>query len=181
MPDHRGVCYKVCMRHVSLLSALVLIGCPRHPIKQADALSNTQWQGWINVSSPCEEHGGYTGTDLQVCMRFGQADGELIGVDVDWDGSQLRPACDYFVFAGAVGADSITLVRFESEESDDRFRLVRSGDRMVGTFQVHPSCEPWPVDLGLIPLIPSAAMRDPLQPPDTAAPASGSPSPEPTL
>ena len=50
---------------------------------------------------------------------------------------------------------------------DDRFRLTRSGDKMTGTFQVHPTCAPWPVEMVLVPSAPGAP-RDPLQP--SAAP-----------
>ncbi|MFT4978140.1 MAG: hypothetical protein ACI8S6_004048 [Myxococcota bacterium] len=149
---------------IAAVAAVVLGGCPKSGTRIARDLAATKWEGWINVNSSCEEHGGYTGNDLRVCMIFGEPDGGLVGVDVDWDSQNLRPACDYFVFAGAVTSEQSTLVRFDPEEGDDRFRLVRAGDRMTGTFQVHPSCAPWPVELAQIPRAPGTTAHDPLQP-----------------
>jgi len=151
-------------KRVLLSAALLLVGCPKSGAHVANGLSATKWEGWINVTTPCEDHGGYTGNDLRVCMVFGEPDGSLIGVDVDWDSQQLRPACDYFVFAGAADDETTTLMRFETADSDDRFRLTRSGDKLVGTFQVHPTCAEWPVEMSYIPLPPGFETRDPLQP-----------------
>lgn len=159
------------LKHVLWLSIFLLTGCPKRGAKIASDLSSTKWEGWINVNSSCEEHGGYTGNDLKVCMVFGASDGALIGVDVDWDAERLRPACDYFLFAGAVESETITLMRFERLESDDRFRLSRAGNRMVGTFQVHPSCDAWPVELGLIPEPPGEEATDALMPPTVPDPS----------
>jgi hypothetical protein len=157
-------------KHALWLFAFLLVGCPKRGARLASDLSSTKWEGWINMTSACEDY-GYTGNSLKVCMVFGASDGALIGVDVDWDAEQLRPTCDYFLFAGAVEAETITLMRFERAESDDRFRLSRSGTTMVGTFQVHPSCDPWPVQLGLVPTAPGPEATDALLPPEPATPA----------
>lgn len=157
------------MRIPLFATLVLLVGCPKSGARVASDLAATKWEGWINVTSSCEDHGGYTGNDLRVCMLFGEPDSDLIGVDVDWDSQQLRPACDYFVFAGAVDADLTTLVRFDPAEGDDRFRLTRSGDKMTGTFQVHPSCDAWPVEMALVPSAPGTKPHDPLLPPSGGA------------
>lgn len=132
------------MRTALLSTLLLLTGCPKGFRSPADMVG-TRWEGTIQ-SGPACEHGGYQGHEMRVCMVFGEG----LHASVDWDSETLRPACDYFAFAGSLSDQQVSLLRTDDpEEADDRFDLKLSGEKLQGTFQVHPACTPWPVELTL--------------------------------
>ena len=138
------------MRSLLLLLPLVLAGCPKGGVRapKASDLANTKWRGVIDVKQACDA-GSYTGGDLNVCVYFAGGAGSALQAHVDWDASELREGCDYFLFSGAVSGSTVLLKRTDQEaEVDDTFELdFLSRDTIRGTFSVHPSCGEWPVVL----------------------------------
>jgi len=133
-----------------LIPFLLLAGCPKR-YSNPNHLIGTKWTGQVTVTTPCE-NGGYGGNDLMVCAVFRSINDEgMLQVDVDWDPNSLKDACDYFQFEGT-SHRGLTLTRTDDvEQTDDQFSLRVTGDRMTGQFQVHASCQPWQVDLRLVP------------------------------
>ena len=122
---------------------LLLAGC-LHRIPPAAELVGRRWQGTVVVTSPCI-HGSYTGAPLNICMVATGEDSGWLTFSVDWDAGELRSECDYFQFSGGSYDQRLRLIR--SDEPDDQLHLSFRGDTLVGFFQVHPACEPWPVEL----------------------------------
>lgn len=145
-------------------AALTLWGCPKSNIPPANELIGTKWEGRVDVTSACKDHGGYSGDDLRMCLVFREVTDTLFTVDVDWDPSELRESCDYFSFLGTPGDEGLTLIRRDKEEPDDKLRLQFADGKLVGTFEVHPSCGQWPVELVQIPLPPSAPPTETMPP-----------------
>ncbi|MEL6341910.1 MAG: hypothetical protein AAFV53_02180 [Myxococcota bacterium] len=135
-------------------AALLLGGCVKGKMPENEDLIATKWEGGVDVTNACQEHGGYTGTDLKMCLIFrGVVDG-LWAVDVDWDTLELKETCDYFSFLGTPNNEGLTLVRRDDEEPDDKLRLRFADGKLVGTFEVHPECGEWKVEMVQIPLPP---------------------------
>ena len=128
-----------------LLSLSLLSGCVKHP--SLDSLNNGKWEGSFNINSPCDS-GGYTGSPLMACIVLSSSGGGVVTAAVDWDSSSLREECDYFSFHGTFDKSTLTLARNDDpDEADDRLNLQFNGHTITGTFQVHPSCDEWPVKL----------------------------------
>ena len=134
------------MRLISILLSSMLLSCVKHP--SAEDLRSSKWVGTFNINSTCE-HGGYTGSPLMACMVLDTAGGGVVTAAIDWDSSDLRDDCSYFSFHGTFSKNTLELVRTDPEERDDTLQLVFSGNKATGTFQAHPSCDRWPVELQL--------------------------------
>ena len=136
------------MRLMPLLLMSSLLSCAKHPAPTA--LNGSKWTGNIDINSACE-NGGYSGNPLQICIVFGAAGGGVMTAAVDWDSDSLRAECDYFSFHGAFDKSTLTLVRNDEEgEKDDTLSLKFAGNSITGTFQAHPSCDEWKVNLDRI-------------------------------
>ena len=164
------------MRRLWLAGVLGLCGCPKHMTpEELAAYAGTKWEGFIDVTDSCD-HGGYTGSDLKICVVFDAPAERLLIANVDWDSNALREDCSYFPFAG-YDDGQMHLIRLDAEERDDMLVLERDGDMLTGTFQVHAECTAWPVQMSRVPLSPEGFSPEPTPPP-TTEPFMGDPPPD---
>jgi len=164
-------------------ATLCAAGCGQRKAISTDRLIGTKWAGVVDVTQPCDRGGGYSGTDLKMCMVFIRKEENILIAQIDWDSRQLREDCNYFNFVGALDnkGDAMTMMRRDVEEQDDKLRPSFDGDQLVGTFEVDGTCGQWPVTLSLSdspPLQFEPAAEEPTDSAANAAPTAPAEEPE---